>query len=115
MTLTGINEMMQSLAESLEVPYTYFAFKETDEVNLPYILFYYPASDDLYADGTNFVRITELDIEFYSQNKDFEKEKAIEEFLISSGMAFAKSEAYLDSENCFETIYTMEVLINGNS
>lgn len=109
MTYQGVSEMI----ESVGLPYAYYQFPDSTPTAPPFICFYYENSDDLYADGINYQRITELTIEFYSDTKDFVTEAKIEQTLTAAQLTYRKYEQFLDSEKMHETVYEMEVLING--
>lgn len=108
MTYKEINTMLASIG----LPYAYYQFHGTG-TEPPFICFYYGDSDDVYADDTNYQRITNLTVEFYSDAKDFDNEALIEKTLSENGLTYQKSEQYIDTEKLHETIYEMEVLING--
>ena len=101
------------LVENFNLPYSYYQFKDNTGQEPPFVVFYYPGIDDLYADGINYQRITQLTIELYTDEKDFENEFVIEETLTEYGLSYDKTEVYIDDEKMHETIYTMEVVING--
>lgn len=109
MTYQSIAEMIKSVG----LPYAYYQFEEGQGSECPFIVFYYPARNDYAADGENYAKIENLTIELYTANKDFEIEAKLETVLGSNDLYFEKSETYIDSEKCFEIVYTMEVLING--
>ena len=85
MTLLEINTMVASFG----LPYAYHHFTEKTAQEPPFIVFFYPSINDLYADGINYQRISELDIELYTSNKDFAKEEMIESALTNAGFSFA--------------------------
>ena len=94
------------------LPYAYYQFPETGQ-KPPFICWYLEGIDDVYADNANYQRIVNLTIEFYSDEKDFTNEAAIESQLTLSGLTYTKTETYIDSEKMHQTVYEMEVLING--
>ena len=96
----------------LDIPYAYYQFPETGQ-QPPFICWILDGIDDLYADNINYQGIARLVIEFYSDEKDFEKEMEIEAYLTGLGFSYGKEETYLDSERMHETIYTMEVVITN--
>lgn len=102
-----------SMIATLKIPYAYYQFDEGTGQAPPFICFFYTSSDDLYADGTNYQKITGLSIEFYSSEKDFSTEATIEALLNSNGLTYQKEEAYIDSEKMFMTSYEMQVLITN--
>ena len=94
------------------LPYAYYQFPKTGQ-QPPFICWYFEGIDDLYGDNINYQRIVNLTIEFYSDEKDFTNEAAIESQLTHSGLTYYKEESYIDTEKMHMTVYQMEVLING--
>lgn len=107
MTYTEIATMVDSFG----LPFAYYQFPNDTPQQPPFVVFYYENSDDVYADDKNYQRITQLTIEFYSDNKDFYYESLIEDALTDNGLTYVKSEQYIDSEQMHETVYELEVLI----
>lgn len=95
------------------LPNAYYQFPDNTPQVPPFICFYYGASDDVYADTKNYQRISELVIELYSDTKDFANEAVIEGALETAGLTYRKYEQFLDDEKMHETVYEMEVIING--
>lgn len=106
-------EEVAKFVASLGLDYAYYLFPENGAPDLPYIIYFFPnvATED--ADDTGYSRIATLDIELYTDNKDFSLEEEIEEKLIDAGFSFNKQETYISSENMYEQIYEMEVVIDG--
>jgi hypothetical protein len=75
---------------------------------LPFSAFRCPNSDNFAADGTVYFPITEIDIELYTDKKDPEIEKRLEDQLIQSGIFFEKTETWIDSEKLYEVLYSFE-------
>lgn len=107
-------EEINNLMASVGLPYNYYFFPENKVPAPPYMVFYYPNRDDFYADDSNFTHIEQLNVELYTEEKNFESEEAVESVLISNHITFEKQEGYIESENLYEVLYTMEVVINGN-
>lgn len=106
MTYQEISDIIASIG----IQYAYYQFPEGTEIEPPFICFYYSQRDDFNADDSNYAKIETLNIELYTDNKDFDTEAKVEAALPWS---YQKTEAYIDSERLYETLYTMEVLING--
>ena len=68
-----------------------------------------PESNNFIADGIVYAKIDALDIELYSNEKNWDNEKKIEDILEKYGIAYQKTEEYLDSEKMYEVLYEMEV------
>ena len=104
---------IKTMIAGIGLPYAYYQFSEDTGQAPPFICFYYTDNDDFLADNTNYQTIVTLNVEFYSDQKDFTTEATIEAALTCAGLVFAKDETFIDSEKMHETIYTMEVVING--
>lgn len=108
MTYPEIDAMIGEIG----LPYAYYQFPETGQ-QPPFICWMLDGIDDLYADNINYQRIAVLAVELYTDEKDFEKEEAVEAVLAAQGLSYGKAEQYIDSERMHETVYTMEVVVNG--
>lgn len=104
---------IKALVESLGYNYEYYQFSKDTAVAPPFVVFFMSGSDDFLADGTNYKRAEQLNIEFYSTNKDFDAEAGIEAKLSNAGLTYYKEQNYIDSEAVYQTAYEMEVYING--
>lgn len=107
MTITEIDNMIRGFG----FPYAYHHFKQGSGQKPPFVVFFYPSINDLYADNINYQRISELDIELYTSNKDFDTEQMIESALTAAGFSFYKEENYIDSEKIWQIAYEMDVVI----
>lgn len=110
MTTQEVTTMIRSMG----TPFAYYQFPDDPDSEAPatpFICFFYSSSDDVYADNTNYTGIAELHIEVYSDKKDFDLEKRVENKLMQHGLTWRKNEARLDSEKMHETIYTTEVIL----
>lgn len=113
-TYAEVASIVSACAEAVGGPFAYYQFAEDpDGANLPFVVYYYPASDDMMADNHNYVKVRELIIELYTENKDFDAEGALEAVLASNNIPYRKTEAYVDSERMYQITYDTEVLING--
>lgn len=66
-------------------------------------------SYNFFSDGIVYAKIDSLDIELYSDQKDWENEKKIEDVLEKYGITYQKTAEYLESEKMYEVLYEMEV------
>lgn len=103
-------QQIDAMIGEVGLPYAYYQFPETGQ-QPPFICWMLDGIDDLYADNINYQRIVVLAVELYTDEKDFEKEAAVESVLASHGLSYGMAEQYIDSERMHETIYTMEVVI----
>lgn len=104
-----------SMIGEIGIPFAYYQFPNDTPQEPPFICFYYPNSDNFSADNLPYVPITNLIIELYTNEKDFELESTLETILINHGLNWSKSETYLDSEKMQMEVYEMEVIINADN
>lgn len=102
---------VKTMVASIGYPYAYFEFKD-GPVQMPFVVFYYPANQDVYADGSNYVKVEQLIIELYTSNKDFTAEAAVENVLKANNLVWTRAEKRWESENSYEVIFSTEVIIN---
>ena len=111
MTFEEVNEMVTDIG----LPSAYYSWPEKMVPPLPYVLFYYPGTENFGADNSVYKVIQNLNVELYTKEKDFNTEAAVEAALEAAGLFWNKSESYLTSEHMYEVLYEMEVAINANS
>lgn len=109
MTYSSISNMIDGIG----LPSCYYQFPEGTAQAPPFICFFYPQSDDLHADNSNYQLISQLVIELYTDTRDFDLEFTVEGKLREAGLSWSKSSEFLDDERMNITIYTMEVIINA--
>lgn len=100
-----------AMIKSIGLPFSYHEFKEDTAVPPPFVCYSYPQSDDVQADNSNYQRIEQLQIDLYSDDKDFDNEAAIEAVLFDNGLTWEKLESYIDSERMYMVTYQTEVII----
>jgi len=100
-----------TMINSIGIPYAYYQFPDGTGQACPFICFFFSDSNDLAADDTNYQKIRTLNIELYTDNKDFALEETVETVLNSNGLVYDRSESYLDSERMFMVVYTTDILI----
>lgn len=107
-----LSEIVSVLSE-INVPIAYRSFEEGDAPATPFICYLFPNNDSEYADNTNYAKIETLAIELYTDAKDFELEKTIEDTLNKYDLTFTREETWLNDERMQMTVFTTEVLIDG--
>lgn len=107
MTYKEVDTMLASIG----LDYAYNHFTDDTAHELPFICFYYSEANDFAADNKNYQKIRELDIELYTQNKDFILEETVESVLTDHGFVYDKSETYLESELMYMVVFTTNVAI----
>lgn len=109
MTLSEVVSML----EEAGIPVAYRAFEVGNAPAPPFICYLFANNVPESADDANYVHIEELNIELYTDSKDFNLETEIETILTEHDLAFSREETWLDDDRMQMTIFTMEVLING--
>ena len=108
----SIDEIKQMLDE-MGIEYRYHHFETEAAIAPPFLIWILPESNNFMADGITYQGIQELDLELYTDNKNFVLEKTVENVLNSHEIPWNKKELYIESENMYEILYEMEVIING--
>ena len=106
-------KQIASMVSSIGLPYAYYQFPEGTAQTPPFVVFFYADTDDVFADDTNYQRIATLNIELYTNEKDFATESTVEQILTNNNLTYYKEENYIDSERMWQIAYEMEVIING--
>lgn len=109
MKYEDINTMLTATSMSA----TYFQWPIGHVPELPYLVWYLPGSENFTADDKVFKKIDTLNVELYTENKDFAAEAVVESVLNANHMAWDKVETYIESERMYQVLYTMEVVIDG--
>ena len=102
-----------SMLQSVGIPVAYLAFEEGTQQRCPFLCFYYPQSDNEDADNITWSKVEQLEVELYCNEKRFDLEKKLEQAFTEHGLAYDRAETYISGEKMIETIYSMEVLIDG--
>lgn len=93
----------------LGLPTAYHHFAEGESPDPPFLLYLSPGSDNFSADGRVYLKVTQLDVELYTDRKDPALEDRLEAVLDDAGLFYNKTESYIDSEKLYEVLYEMEV------
>ncbi len=104
-----------SIMREIGFPFAYHHFAEGESPNPPFLLFLTPASSNFAADGKAYFKANEVHIELYADYKNPVLEEQVEAVLDRHGIFYNKTEAFIESEQLYETLYIfeMEVTING--
>lgn len=109
MTLTDLYTALTSIT-GFSNKVTYRAWPVGESPPLPFICYLVEGTDNFGADNIVYKAIHQINIEFYSKTKDTASEKLIEDKLESLSLFWEKSEVYLTDEQCYEIIYSIEVI-----
>lgn len=106
-------EEIYTMVQSIDLPCAYYEFPEDTKQAPPFVVWFFSADSDVMADNENYVDKEDLNVELYTITRDFDLEKTVENVLRSSGFAFSKEAAFIESERMWQISYEMEVIING--
>ena len=104
---------VSSMIGEFGIDYAYYQFAKGTDQATPFVCFFYSDNNDLLADDSNYQKIENLNIELYTDEKDFTLEAQVEAVLSDHGMVWSRSETYLDDEKMYEVIYEMDVVITA--
>ena len=62
-----------------------------------------------------YYKITEADVELYTELKDPELEERVEGILDTHGFFYDKSEVWIEEERLYEVLYSFEIGGNANA
>ena len=97
------------MMEEMKLPFAYDHFVEGESPEPPFLVFLYPKAANFAADGIAYFKITQLDIELYTDLKNPDLEETIEAVLLKHCIFYGKSETWIESEKLYEVLYEMEV------
>ena len=78
--------------------------------SLPFIAIHSDQTDNFVADNGVYCEKWNFRIDLYSVEKSLDLEYSIKELLNNNGIAWQKSEQYLDDQSCWETEFDFEVV-----
>ena len=102
------NTLMEMLEETA-LPIAYDHFAEGESPAPPFICFLYPGSDNFAADGRVYLKISEVHVELYIDEKNPELEATLEAVLDRHGIFYEKTETWIESERLYEVLYYFEM------
>lgn len=100
---------IKTMVDQIGIPAAYHHFEVENAINPPFICWLIPGSNNFSADGVVYHEINILNIELYTEKKDVEYEKKVEDVLNQNEIFWEKFETYIESENLYEVLYEMEV------
>lgn len=110
MLLKNLDPMIKEIAG--QIPVAYYAFPKPGKAP-PYLVYYSPGRSDFFADDLNYQGILDLNIELYTKTKNYSLEQSIEAAMTAKGLAYGKTETFIESDGVFKITYTTEVIINA--
>ena len=105
MTYVDITNMLKEAG----LPLAYDHFAEGESPEPPFLIFLFPGSDNMFADNGVYFKISQLNMELYTDKKDPELEEKLEDILTAHEIPWEKSEVWIDSEKMYEVLYQTEI------
>lgn len=105
MTYDDITNMLKEAG----LPLAYDHFAEGESPEPPFLIFLFPGSDNMFADNGVYFKISQLNMELYTDKKDPELEEKLEDILTAHEIQWEKSEVWIDSEKMYEVLYQTEI------
>ena len=96
-----MDELMEIMKET-GLPFAYDHFAEGESPDPPFITFLLPGSNNFAADGRVYMKINEVHIELYTDEKNPETEALVEDVLDEHEIFYEKTEVWIESEKLYE-------------
>jgi len=108
MTITDVYQMLNSI-DAFTDKVTYYAWKENEVPELPFICYLETNTNNFLADNRVYQKLQGVEIELYTRNKDIVSETLIETALNENNIIWNKTEDYINSEKCFLIVYEITI------
>lgn len=103
-----MEELLSILGET-QIPFAYDHFAEGESPAPPFICYLLPGSNNFAADGKVYYKISQVNIELYTDRKDPAVEQKLEDALDAASIFYNKTEVWIDSERLYEVLYQFEM------
>lgn len=112
MTLNDIATMLSETG----LDFCYYSYPIGSAPSLPYLIYFFPGSDDFIADNQNYVDVRRLTIELYMElmDIDFTVAVAVEDVLKSHNIVYTVTNDVITSDQLYRVTFESEVIFNGN-
>lgn len=102
-------EKLLSILGETQIPFAYDHFAEGESPDPPFICYLLPGSNNFAADGRVYYKISQVNIELYTDRKDPAVEQKLEDALDAASIFYNKTEVWIDSEKLYEVLYQFEM------
>ena len=103
-----MEELLSILGET-QIPFAYDHFAEGESPDPPFICYLLPGSNNFAADGKVYYKISQVNIELYTDRKDPAVEQKLEDALDAASIFYNKTEVWIDSEKLYEVLYQFDM------
>lgn len=101
--------MITDILKEIGLPFAYDHFAEGESPDPPFLVYYFPESDNFGADNMVWSKAVIVYLELYTDKKEIETEKNIEKALLQHSIYWNKTETWIDSEKLYEVLYSFEM------
>lgn len=109
-----MDELIKVLTE-FGIPFAYDHFAEGESPEPPFVCYLIPGSGNFAADGRVYFKTNEVRVELYTDYKDLELEKRLEDVLDAHGIFYGKTETWIESEKLYEVLYSFAMEGENNA
>ena len=102
-------DKLLEIINDIDLPSAYDHFAEGEAVDPPFITYLTPESNNFSADGKVYFPVTVVHIELYTDEKNPDTEKIVEDVLDAHEIFYDKSEVWIESERMYEVLYSFEL------
>ena len=102
-------EEVVRIVSGMGIPFAYDHFAEGESPDPPFICYLLPGSNNFAADGKVYYKISQVNIELYTDRKDPAVEQKLEDALDAASIFYNKTEVWIDSEKLYEVLYQFEM------
>ena len=102
-------EEVVRIVSGMGIPFAYDHFAEGESPDPPFICYLLPGSNNFAADGEVYYKISQVNIELYTDRKDPAVEQKLEDALDAASIFYNKTEVWIDSEKLYEVLYQFEM------
>lgn len=99
---------LYTILKSTGFPVSYYHFKNPEKP--PFICYFVSHSSNFDADDKVYQKIGNVQIELYTDKKDLEAEKILEDLLDENEISYETTESFIASEKLYQKIYEARLI-----
>ena len=102
-------DKLLTIIGEIDIPSAYDHFAEGEAIDPPFITYLMPESNNFSADGRVYLKINNVHIELYTDEKDPAVEASVEAVLDNHGIFYDKTEVWIETEKLYEVLYSFQM------
>jgi len=109
-------QYLVALLRSTGYPVAFTEFKvdaNNPPPNPPYIIYTTPSFPDFKADNINYHKVTDVNVELYTDKKDLKAEQTIEQLLYNNKLPYSSYQLHIDSEKLYQRVFEIRLIQEG--